>query len=91
MSSRKLLKCMSGMSGESAFRSFLSGLQATPLRNEPGVCDGLFRRSKAQPVGGAGFSVGRTPDGDFAAELISFAPEVVRDVLFADSSLAMET
>jgi hypothetical protein len=91
MSSRRLLEGMSGMSGESIFRNLLSGLQATPLRNEPDGCDVLFRRSNAQAVGGAEFSGGRTADVDFAAELFSFAPEVVRDTLFADSSLRMET
>ena len=79
------------MSGESTLPDFLSGLLATPLRNEPKGCNGSVRLSKAQPVGVEGFSGVRTPDGDFAAELFSFAPEVVRDTLFADSSLAIET
>lgn len=79
------------MSGESIFRNLLSGSKATPLQDEPDGCDGLLQRSNAQAVGGAGFSGGRTADVDFAAELFSFAPEVVRDTLFADSSLTMET
>ena len=91
MSSGRLLEGMNGKSGESTFRNFLSGLRATPLRNEPIGCQGSFRLSKAQPVGEEGFSGGRMPDGDFAAELFSIAPKVERDTLFADSSLAMET
>ncbi len=91
MSSERLLEGMNGKSGESTFQNFLNGSRATPLRNEPIGCQGSVRLSKAQPVGEEGFSGGRTPDVDFAAELFSFAPEVVRDILFADSSLAMET
>ena len=91
MSSGGILEGMNGTSGESTFRSFLSGLQATPLRDKPNGCDGCFWLCGAQPVGGEGFSVARTPDGDFAAEFFSIAPEAERNTLFADSSLAMGT
>jgi hypothetical protein len=91
MSSERLLEGINGMSGESTFRNLLNGSRATPLRKEPIGCQGSFRLSKAQPVGEEGFSGGRMPDGDFAAELLSFALEVVRDILFADSSLGIES
>ena len=91
MSSGRLLEGMNGKSGESTFRNFLSGLQATLWRDEPTGCDGSFRHSTAQPVGEEGFSGGRMPDGDFAAELFPIALEVVRDILFADSALGMES
>lgn len=91
MGSGRILEGMNGKFGESTVQNFLSGLQATPLRDEPNGCDSCFWLCGAQPVGEEGFSVVRTPDGDFAAELFSITSGAERNTLFADSSLSMGT
>lgn len=91
MSSGQLMEGMNGTFVKGIFWNLVRGLQASSVHDEPKGCDGEFRLSTAQPLGEEVFSGGRTSEDDFAAELFSFAEEILRDASFADSSLAMLT